>query len=88
MKDQQMGSAEPHWIASGHLIKFEPGFVTRASSKTFSQKGLNHYNQVSPTKAFSAARLKTLTSSQSNYIKGEQTKREFLKSYTGFGETI
>jgi hypothetical protein len=52
-----MGSNESHWIASGHLIKYEPGFVTRSSSKTFSEKGLNYYNSVPLTRAFSTARI-------------------------------
>ena len=57
MKQANMGSNESHWIASGHLIKYEPGFVTRSSSKTFSEKGLNYYNSVPLTRAFSTVRI-------------------------------
>jgi hypothetical protein len=83
-----MDTSENNWVTSGHLIKYEPGFRHRSSSKLLTQKGINHNNSVSPTRAFSIEKLKKLTSSSSNYIKGEQTKRENLKSHTGLGDTI
>jgi len=83
-----MDTSENNWVTSGHLIKYEPGFTQRSSSRLLNRKGINYDNSVSPTRAFSMDKLKKLPTSSSNYIKGEQTKRENFKYHTGLGDTI
>jgi len=83
-----MGNSENNWIHSGHLIKYEPGFVARKSVRIFSRKGINNYNSVSPARAFRHTNMNSLTSATNNYLVEEQAKIEKLKSFTGVGESI
>ena len=83
-----MGTKEPNWVISGHLIKYEPGFITRSTEKNLRSTGIN-YNQLAPaTVAFNNIKIRTLSASKSRYVKDEQTKQESIKSYTGQGCTI
>lgn len=87
-RDRHIGSSDNHWVVSGHLTKFEPGFVARRSTKTFSSKGINVYNAVDPGRAFKNSDVRSIANSTSSYITGEQAKIERMKSFSGKGESL
>jgi hypothetical protein len=83
-----MGTAENNWVLSGHLIKYEPGFVARKSKREFLTKAINANHSSSPARAFRHSHMNSLSSATNTYLASEPAKVETIKSFTGVGDSI